>query len=161
MYNIKVNSDFQVELNADALPSTITRLTKLTDTSYEALFVDGKTAIAHISSVDESTNTVTVKIAHNTYTAAIETPADQLVKKLGITLAQAKKALSLKSPMPGLILKVLVQAGDKVKKGNNLIILEAMKMENVFKASGEATVKEICVQAGQAVEKAQDLIIFE
>jgi biotin carboxyl carrier protein len=63
--------------------------------------------------------------------------------------------------MPGLILKVAVTQGQFVKKGESLIVLEAMKMENVFKASADCIIKEIKVQEKQAVEKGQELITFE
>ena len=63
--------------------------------------------------------------------------------------------------MPGLVLKILVQPGDQVKKGEPLLVLEAMKMENVFKASDDVTIKEINVVEKQAVEKGNELINFE
>ncbi|MEM1216899.1 MAG: biotin/lipoyl-containing protein, partial [Bacteroidota bacterium] len=65
------------------------------------------------------------------------------------------------APMPGLILDVLVAAGQAVEKGTPLVILEAMKMENVLKAAGPGTVKAIAVQQGAAVDKKQLLIEME
>jgi biotin carboxyl carrier protein len=72
-----------------------------------------------------------------------------------------RKAQALKAPMPGLVLSVEVENGQKVKKGDGLIIVEAMKMENELKASRSGTIREIKVNVGQAVEKNQALIIFE
>ena len=63
--------------------------------------------------------------------------------------------------MPGLILDVLVSAGDTVAKDDPLIILEAMKMENVLKSAGDGVVKSIEVAKGQAVDKNQILIELE
>ncbi|MNS88855.1 Methylmalonyl-CoA carboxyltransferase 1.3S subunit [compost metagenome] len=60
--------------------------------------------------------------------------------------------------MPGLILKVLVTEGQAIKKGEPVLILEAMKMENVFKAPGDAVVKAIRIEERQAVEKGEVLI---
>ena len=60
--------------------------------------------------------------------------------------------------MPGLILKVLVTEGQEIKKGDPVLILEAMKMENVFKAPGDAIVKTIKYKAGEAVEKGAILV---
>ena len=54
-----------------------------------------------------------------------------------------------------------VKAGDAVKKGDAVIVLEAMKMENVLKAAGDAVVGSIAVQKGASVEKNQVLIMFE
>jgi biotin carboxyl carrier protein len=68
---------------------------------------------------------------------------------------------ALKAPMPGLVLKVEVQAGDDVQPGRGLVIMEAMKMENELRAESPARVKQVHVSPGQAVEKDQLLIEFE
>jgi biotin carboxyl carrier protein len=65
------------------------------------------------------------------------------------------------APIPGLLTKINVAVGDKVHKGQGLLILEAMKMENEIKASGEGTVKKILAEEGKPVEKDQQLIIIE
>ncbi len=70
------------------------------------------------------------------------------------------KARALKAPMPGLVVKVEVEPGQHVKKGDGLVIIEAMKMENELKAAHPATIKEIKIKAGQTVEKNQALIEF-
>ena len=62
--------------------------------------------------------------------------------------------------MPGLIVGIHVQSGDAVKKGDSLLILEAMKMENVLKAPADATVKAIRTTKGDRVEKGQVLVEF-
>jgi biotin carboxyl carrier protein len=62
--------------------------------------------------------------------------------------------------MPGLILSVAVAEGQEVKKGDPLLILEAMKMENVIKAPADATVKVIKVRKGDSVDKNQVLVLF-
>jgi biotin carboxyl carrier protein len=59
----------------------------------------------------------------------------------------------LKAPMPGLVVDIPVKEGDTVSKGDTLVILEAMKMENALKAVADATVKKIAVTKGQAVDK--------
>jgi biotin carboxyl carrier protein len=73
----------------------------------------------------------------------------------------AKKLNNLKAPMPGLITKILVKEGDEVKQGEPLLVLEAMKMENVFKAAGDVKIKSIKINEKQAVEKGAELISFE
>jgi biotin carboxyl carrier protein len=62
--------------------------------------------------------------------------------------------------MPGLIIDLKVKQGDVVKAGDALLILEAMKMENIIKAPGEGTVKMIKAKKGDSVEKNQVLIEF-
>lgn len=73
-----------------------------------------------------------------------------------------RKALDvLKAPMPGLVMRVLVQPGDPVSAGAGLVVLEAMKMENELTASASAVVKAVRVAPGEAVEKGQVLLEFE
>lgn len=132
---------------------------KLDMGGYEIL-LDGKTYIGDIVSYDEALGTVTVLINNNKYDVQVKRPIDQLIEKLGIVKKTAPKINALVSPMPGLILDIIVSKGQSVKKGEPLIILEAMKMENVFKASADVIIDEITVEIKQAVEKNQVLIKF-
>ena len=72
-----------------------------------------------------------------------------------------QKVTDVKAPMPGLVLGVSVEIGQEVQKGDGLLILEAMKMENVIKSVGEGIVKAIHIEQGKAVEKGQLLIEME
>jgi biotin carboxyl carrier protein len=65
------------------------------------------------------------------------------------------------APMPGLVTGIKIAAGQEVEKGTPLLILEAMKMENVIVAPHQAIIKEIKVTPGQAVEKGAVLLEFE
>ncbi len=67
----------------------------------------------------------------------------------------------LKAPMPGLVVKIEVREGEKIKAGEGILIMEAMKMENEIKSPWEGKVKKILVQERQTVEKDQPLIILE
>jgi biotin carboxyl carrier protein len=67
----------------------------------------------------------------------------------------------LVAPMPGMIVRVHVQAGDRVHAGQGLVVMEAMKMENELRAQAEATVKAVLAQPGSAVEKGALLIELE
>jgi biotin carboxyl carrier protein len=71
-----------------------------------------------------------------------------------------KKVKNLKAPMPGLVRQILVNVDEEIIKDTPLLILEAMKMENVIKAQGEGKIKSIQVNQGQAVEKSALLIEF-
>lgn len=72
--------------------------------------------------------------------------------------APAAGASSVKAPMPGTILGVKVAPGQAVKKGQVLLILEAMKMENEICAGGDGTVAAVRVQAGQSVNTGDPLV---
>lgn len=71
------------------------------------------------------------------------------------------KEIIVKSPMPGLISKLNVKVGDSVKKGDGLLIIEAMKMENEIKSPIKGIVQNISVLPGQVVEKNSNLIIIK
>lgn len=97
----------------------------------------------------------------NKYQVALSDEYDQLIDKMGLTITNSDKVTDIKAPMPGLVLSVEVEEGQEVTKGEALLILEAMKMENVIKSPGEGKVKSITVEKGKAVEKGALLIEFE
>ena len=64
------------------------------------------------------------------------------------------------APMAGTILRILVKEGQRVKKGENLIVLEAMKMENEIVADEDGVIRSILVKANDSVESDQPLLIL-
>jgi biotin carboxyl carrier protein len=74
--------------------------------------------------------------------------------------ASTKKA-GVKSPLPGVILDIRVNVGDEVKKGQTIVILEAMKMENNINADKDGKVTAINVSKGESVMEGTDLVIIE
>lgn len=102
-----------------------------------------------------------LRINGHLYNVALKDQHDLLLDRLGLSHLAEKGAEDVKAPMPGLVLQVLVQPGDEVEKGTPLLILEAMKMENVIKATTAATVKGIEVEQGKPVEKGQLLVTFQ
>ncbi|MBL7775479.1 MAG: acetyl-CoA carboxylase biotin carboxyl carrier protein subunit [Saprospiraceae bacterium] len=95
------------------------------------------------------------------YTVAIADYYERLVQQLGLSAGKSQKINLVKAPMPGLVINVLVEAGQAVQKDAPLLILEAMKMENMIKAAGDGTVKAVHAAKGQAVDKGQVLLEFE
>ena len=85
----------------------------------------------------------------------------QLLEKMGLSSLSKKKLKELKAPMPGLVVRILANEGDEIPKGGSLLVLEAMKMENIIKSPEEVTIASIEVSAGDAVEKNQSLIKFK
>lgn len=75
--------------------------------------------------------------------------------------AAAAKGNTMSAPLPGTITKVIAQAGQKVKKGDVLIVMEAMKMANDIVAEADGTVKAVCVSVGQSVNQGDALIEFQ
>jgi biotin carboxyl carrier protein len=73
----------------------------------------------------------------------------------------AAKVKEVKAPMPGLVLDIRVVPGQMVQKGDVLLILEAMKMENAIKSATDGVVKQVKAIKGQSVEKNQLMIVFD
>ena len=81
--------------------------------------------------------------------------------RLGLSVGGVQQQNTVKAPMPGLVLQILVEPGQVVQKGDPLLLLEAMKMENVIKAAGHGQVKTVAVEKGAAVDKGQLLLEME
>ena len=81
-----------------------------------------------------------------------------LLDNLGMSETKVSTIQQIKAPMPGMILKVMVDNGASVKAGEPLLILEAMKMENIIKASSAGFIQDILIKPGQKVEKGQSLV---
>jgi len=134
-------------------------IVKLSDGYFHILY-DKKSYKAEIVKADKATKTFTFKINNHIHTAEVKDKFDLLLEKLGMNNGAAGKVNNVKAPMPGLIIDMKVKAGDTVKAGDQLLILEAMKMENILKSAGEGVVKSVKVKKGDTVEKNQVLIEF-
>ncbi|MFC5193033.1 acetyl-CoA carboxylase biotin carboxyl carrier protein subunit [Algoriphagus aquatilis] len=115
---------------------------------------------AELISIDHDTKSLQVRLGYQTATLELKDRFDLLLEKMGITNSGTGSLKEIKAPMPGLILDLKVNAGDVVKKGDVVLILEAMKMENIIKSPGDGVVKEVKVNLKQSVEKNQVLIQF-
>jgi biotin carboxyl carrier protein len=122
---------------------------------------DGQAYRAKIIHGDKNTKQYTVEVNGNPYTIQLADEYDKLVDKMGLKVGDAQHVSDVKAPMPGLVLEVNVSPGDTVAKGDALLILEAMKMENVLKSHGDGVVKSVHIKKGDAVDKAQLLIEME
>lgn len=108
---------------------------------------------------DKENGTVRLRIGAHTYTVRLQDDRSRLMQTLGLDKA-ATKVKEIKAPMPGMVLNILVKPGDAVKKNDPILVLEAMKMENMIKAPGDATVSAVHAAQGKAVEKGQLLVSF-
>ena len=122
---------------------------------------NNKSYNAEVVSFDADEKTYKIKVNGNVYSVKLKDRFDLLLHSMGMDALAAKKINELKAPMPGLVLDVRVKVGDTIKKGEPLVVLEAMKMENILKAIADVTIKKISIEKGNAVEKNQVLIMFE
>jgi pyruvate carboxylase subunit B len=93
--------------------------------------------------------------------AGVFSERDRLLRRYARPRSVAGVRLEVRAPMPALVARVEVAAGDEVASGRALLVLEAMKMENELRAPHGARVKEVLVRPGQAVEKGQLLLLLE
>ena len=126
-----------------------------------SVLYNGKSYTAIVEDMNLKTKELTLNINGQVYKTEIKEPIDQLLSSMGLDMKAMQKAEPVKAPMPGMVLRVLVEPGQQINKGDGLLVLEAMKMENVLKASGPATVKAIRVEERTAVEKGAVLIELE
>jgi biotin carboxyl carrier protein len=125
------------------------------------LLRDGKSYAVEVLGTNSDAKTISLRINGREHHLKLADKTDQLVKQLGFYAVSAVKSLNAIAPMPGLVLDIMVAVGDTVTEGTPLLILEAMKMENVLKSEGDGVVKAISVGKGDAVEKRQLLIELE
>lgn len=123
-----------------------------------SVIYNNKSFTAIVEEIDRSAKQIVLSIDGQKFTASISEQIDILLHKMGINAKASGKLSAVKAPMPGMIIKVLVQPGQAVVKGDGLIVLEAMKMENILKATGNGTVKSVKVEERTAVEKGAVLI---
>jgi biotin carboxyl carrier protein len=109
-------------------------------------------------------NKGTVTISMQGYMYSLQVSDESYAAWYAIVRAGSKASstkLVIKAPMPGLLKSCNVQVGQAVRKGENLLVLEAMKMENVIKSTAAGTVVEISAAQGTAVEKGVVLCVID
>jgi len=92
------------------------------------------------------------------FEASLQTPLLRRIEQLGLAKSKSVGGGNITAPMPGLVREVLVKEGEQLEAKQAVIILEAMKMENVIKSDGEGLVQSIKVQPGDAVDKGALLV---
>ena len=115
--------------------------------------------VSTAADVTEEDGGFVVHVEGETYSIRVEEETRYIIRTRGGAATAGGQVL--KAPMPGRVVVVEVVVGQAVKPGDGLVILEAMKMENEFKASVAGTVKEIRVEAGQAVNPGDVLLVIE
>ena len=164
MYKATVNKkNFEIQnrnqellINGSVLEWDVVKISE----GYFHLLINHKSYHAEIVKTDRTAKLFVLKINGKIYTVELKDKFDLLLEKMGLNNGAAGKMNSVKAPMPGLIIDLRVKEGDKVMPGDSLLILEAMKMENMIKASAESIVKSVKVKKGDSVEKNQVLIEF-
>ncbi len=135
--------------------------------------INGNLYNVTVNSIDEETNIASIEVNGTPYKVELERPAKQKapIRPISNSVAAPKAPVSrpaptsnksaVKSPLPGVIVDVKVKEGDSIKKGDIVIILEAMKMENSIYADKDGKASAIKVNKGDSVLEGADLIVIE
>ena len=123
-----------------------------------SLILDGKSLIMHIRGEHPSYE---ITIENEIIELDIRNELDLLLDKMGMKDTMTQKNVIVKAAIPGLVKKIEVKEGDNVEKGQSLLILEAMKMENEIKTQVQGKITKIYVEEGQALEKNTKLMEIE
>lgn len=110
---------------------------------------------------DETGKIITISVNGKKIVIGVKDRYDILLHSLGMDTLLSSRINDLKAPMPGLVLDIRVEPGAMVKKGDSIVVLEAMKMENILKSPSDGIIKSIMVKKGMAVEKNQVLVNFD
>lgn len=157
-YRVNVNNDSDYSLSIEDIDDLDT--IQLSKRSYHILHQE-QSFKAEVIDAELTSRAYKVKVNNTVYNINIFNPLDALIKELGFEIGAGKQINEIHAPMPGLILEVHIKIGQEVKENDPLLILEAMKMENVIVSPREGIIKSIAIEKGQAVDKNQLLIEFE
>lgn len=157
-YKLTVNGELEFDLTEEDISQLDTLETS--QNTYHIL-VKGKSFKAKIAEAHLDQKRYVVQVKSNTYEVEISDSLDQLIEEMGFSLASAVNVSEIEAPMPGLILDINVRVGQAVNEDDPLLILEAMKMENIITSPRDGIIKAVQVKKGQAVDKDDLLIEFE
>ncbi|SNZ00398.1 biotin/lipoyl-containing protein [Flagellimonas pacifica] len=157
-YVVKVDENFDFQLSGEDIAKL--DILKTGNNTFH-LLKNGTSYKIEIGVADFNSRSYMVKVNGSEFRTSIGTPLHELIKKMGFASNGSKNINSVSAPMPGLILNISVEEGQEVVEDQQLLVLEAMKMENIITSPRNGVVKKIAVTQGDAVDKKQLLIEFQ
>jgi len=161
MTQIHINKNKTIEINKKGNKFLINgnekeyELVKKSESSY--VIISSK-KIFNVEVLSLEGKEAAISIDNKVSNVKISDHIDQLLERTGMNDSPTSQVKEIKAPMPGSILKVIAKENDEVKPGDSLLVLEAMKMENVIKSPGEGSIGKVHISEGENVEKNQVLI---
>lgn len=162
MFNVLTShSNFSLEwkngqVYVDGMPHQI-EFKKIHEGEFEINW-NGSSFEADLLEVNPEEKIYIFRISNQKVKIKLREPLDDLLDKMGMNQGLQHTHNIIKAPMPGMVLHVLAKVGSTIQKGDPLVILEAMKMENILKSPSNGIVEEILVSEKDKVEKNTILI---
>jgi len=166
MYQVTINDSSTFLVDAEKQPvfldgHPVDWSSEQTDPGRYSILFGHRSFIALVTGQDAQSGTLTIWINGRDYTIRITDPREQILDTLAVRGPRVPLTKQVLAPMPGLVQKLMIIPGQAIRKGDPVLILEAMKMENQFNSPQDGTVKEIRVKKGEPVEKGGILFILE
>jgi biotin carboxyl carrier protein len=152
-YIIDINRDGEITVNGEVCAIDLQTIDEVT----YSLLLGNSSFEALVDMTNEQD--LTVLLHGRLYNASVLDERARRLAQRGSGLGVPSGEITLKSPMPGLIVAIPVSEGEAVKKGQTLVVLESMKMENELKAPRDGTVTSIKVKDRQSVDQNQPLVV--
>jgi len=166
MYKVKTGDQNEMEIEFTEAGIQLNGLTvswdviSTGDRRFHVLMND-RSYVCEVVSVDAHKKSFEIKVNGVMQQVDVRDRFDELLHQLGMDKIASHKVNDIKAPMPGLVLKIMISEQQTINEGDSVLILEAMKMENVIKSPGAGKIKSIKVKERDAVDKNQVLIELE
>jgi biotin carboxyl carrier protein len=155
--------EVEVEVDGDQVTIDgrrhVASLTAVGGTPLRRLVIDGRSVVLGLESQGQGRWGIT--IGGERWESEVVDQRTRHLRSLAGSADRQRGGGAIRAPMPGLVLRVLVEPGQRVAAGGGVIVLEAMKMENELKAAAAGIVGAVYVRSGEAVEKGQPLVEIE
>jgi biotin carboxyl carrier protein len=129
---------------------------RLTAQGIHSLLIGG---VSYVADVWDQDGACVVDVGAERYVIHVEEQTRHIIRTKG-GAGGGQGVRTLVAPLPGRIVKIAVKPGDRIEKGATLLVIEAMKMENEFKAGASGTIAEVRVEAGQTVNGGDVLVVI-
>jgi biotin carboxyl carrier protein len=154
-FDVVLSENGQVTVNGEKFHCDVQRGSR---PEHFSLIIEGR---SHQIWMEPINGEMRVHIGGFDFNVRVEDERVHRLRQLAAQEAPSHEKGMIAAPMPGLVVKILIEPGQPVRKGQGILIVEAMKMENEIRAPISGVVKEIKVQLRQAVEKGEILAVIE
>lgn len=154
-YEIEINESGEILVDGERLPADFMAVA---EQSVYSLLLDNHSYEAHISPGQEA---LEVLLRGDRYQVQVEDERSRLLRQVAGTEAAATGTFQLKAPMPGMVIAVPVEEGQEVSQGDDLVILESMKMQNELKSPRDGVVTRVRVSPGDSVQQNAVMVVVD